>query len=365
MTEPEKILILYASAGAGHKKAAEAIFHSSALQKSRAQLIDIVDFMSPAVRWFYTKGYIFAISHLVWLWTFLYFLSDTPWLRPFNVHFRRFFDSKTCARLIRFIREENPQAIISTQFLASEIVTYAKQKFNLKTKLISVVTDFEVHNFWINPLTDIYCCATETTRAILMQKGVEENRIKVTGIPVHEKFTKPQNEEALLTEFNLRKDTLTVLIMTGGIGAGPIEEIVDSLKDIAQILVVCGNNKALYEKISQKKYPDVRLFGFVDFVEKLMRVSKIIVTKAGGLSVTESLVMGLPMIFFYLIPGQEMNNAKTMKNYEVGIIANSPEEIKASILKFKNNPDEIAACKKRILSLAKPNAAQEIVSLLN
>ena len=361
---PKKIFILYASAGVGHKKAAEALFSSPHFPKSGARLMDICDFMPALPRWFYTKGYIFAITRLVWLWTFLYFMSDTPFLRVFNVHLRRFFDSKICARLIELIKKEGPEAVISTQFLASEIVCYAKQKFNLKTKLITVVTDFGVHNFWINPSTDVYCCASESTRAILIKKGVQESRIRVTGIPVHEKFLIPQNADALASEFGLKKDKLTVLIMTGGIGAGPIDDVVDHLKDEAQLLVVCGHNKELFDRLSQKGYPNVRLFGFVDFVEKLMKVSDLIVTKAGGLSVAESLVMGLPMIFFYLIPGQELNNAKTMENYGAGIITESCEQIKAAIKRFKDNPAERTEYRKRILNIAKPNAAQEIISLL-
>ena len=361
----KKILILYATAGAGHKKAAEALLNAAKNKSYDLRSLDIIDFMPPLTKKLYSDGYLFLISKFARLWGFFYFVSDTPWLSIFNVHLRRWIDSITCCRLIEFIRKEEPEAVISVHFLASEIVSYAKQKFNLKTKLITVVTDFGVHNFWINPKTDLYCCASQATLEDLVNKGIPQERIKVTGIPVDEKFTKPLDKDLIRAEFGVDENKFTVLIITGGIGVGPIEEIVDLLKDQIQLLVVCGNNKNLQEKLAQKKYPGVRVFGFINYVEKLMSVSQLIVTKAGGLTVTESLTSGLPMVFFFLIPGQELINAKTISGEGAGLIARSPEDIREIILKFKNNPDILSAYKDNVLSLARPGSSAQIISLLD
>ena len=361
----KKVLILYATAGVGHKKAAEALLNAAKNKPYEVQSLDVVDFMPPLTRKLYSDGYLFLISKFVWLWGFLYFVSDTPWLSIFNVHMRRWIDTLTCRRLIRFIKNEKPDVVISVHFLASEIVSYAKQKFGLKTRLITVVTDFGVHNFWINPNTDLYCCASQATLQDLVDKGISPERIKITGIPVDEKFTKPIDKNLIRAEFGIDENKFTVLVITGGIGVGPIEEIVDLLKDQAQILVVCGHNKNLQEKLAGKKYPGVRIFGFINYVEKLMSVSQLIVTKAGGLTVTESLTSGLPMVFFFLIPGQELINAKTISGEGAGLIARSPEDIREIILKFKNNPVLLAAYKDKVFSLARPGSSAQIISLLD
>ena len=362
--DKKKILILYASAGSGHKKAAEAIFHALPKEGTEVQLLDIVDFMPALAKKLYRDGYLFLMARLPWLWGISYFLSDTPYLSVLNVHFRKFVNARACRRLILFLKEANPDMVISAQFLASEIVSYTKEKFGLKAKLINVVTDFGVHNFWIVQQTDIYCCASEVTKEILRSKGVPEEKIKVCGIPLDKKFTENYSKIALQSELNLKKDMFTVLIATGGIGGGPIEKIVDLLKDEAQLLVVCGTNKKLYQKLTEKNYPHVHPFGFVDYMQKLMHVSDVIVTKAGGLTVTECLAVGLPMIFFFLIPGQELNNAKVIEREGAGLIAASPQEVKDFVIQWKNVPQDREVFKSRTQSLARPNSCQDIISLI-
>ncbi len=363
MNEPnKKILILYATAGAGHKKAAEAIYHEAKNRSLDVELVDIITHMPPLMGKLYSDGYALLITRFVWLWAVFYYISDAPYLSLFNVHLRRFLNARSCAGLIRFLKAKKPDIVISTHFLASEIVSYTKQKYGVNTKVISIVTDFEVHNFWIAPETDIYCCATEATKQILIKKGIDEGRIKITGIPVDPKFLAIQDKNQITNDLKLRAGLFTILIATGGIGAGPIEEIVELLEGDAQLLVICGNNKKLFEALQQKKFPNVHIFGFVDFMQKLMKVSDCIITKAGGLTVTECLTMGLPMIFFYLIPGQEENNAKTMSAYNAGVIALSLPEIKSAVLKLKNDPKICGSFKNAAISLARPNSCQDILA---
>ncbi len=361
----KKILILYATAGSGHKKAAEAIERASKRLGLKPELADIVSFMPRMIAKLYSDGYIFTIKNLPLFWGILYFLSDTPVLAFINVGLRRFLDRLSCFNLTNYLLEKKPDVVISTQFLASEIVSYAKLKHGLKTKLITVITDFGVHNFWISPETDIYCCASEYTKNILLKKGVPVEKIRVTGIPLDEKFLNVGDKKSVAGELDLKEGMFTVLIMTGGIGAGPIEKIVELLKDDAQLLVICGHNKRLYQQLSSKKYPNVRAFEFIDYVEKLMRVSDMIVTKAGGLSVCESMNMGLPAVFFFLIPGQETLNASAVSSQHAGFIAKNPNHIKEIVTGLKNNPASLSALKETAFSIAKPNSSEHIASLVN
>ncbi len=364
MNGPEKkLLILYATAGSGHKKAAEAIERAAKAEFSSIEKVDVISFMPAISAKLYSDGYLFLIKHMPNLWGIIYFLSDTPILSWFNVHLRRFLNRILCSSLIEYLLKNQPDIIISTHFLASEIVSYSKLKHGLKSKLINVVTDFGVHNFWIVPNANIYCCASQATKDILVSKGVLEPNIKITGIPLDEKFIKSVDISSAARDLKVNPELFTVLVITGGIGAGPIEKIVESLKDDVQLLVVCGNNSRLQDKITNKHYPNVRVFGYVDFVERLMALSNVVVTKAGGLTITESLSMKKPMIFFFIVPGQEKINAQTVTSQGAGIIASSPIDIKTAVLSFKTDLNKLDNYSKHTASLSKPNSAREIVLL--
>lgn len=364
MPHSKKILILYATAGSGHKKAAQALHQEIESQGQKAEIIDIVDYLNPLARFLYSQGYLFLITRLPTLWGILYFLSETPWLAPINVKLRRFVNARLLKPLLAKLVKEDPEIIISTQFLASEIVSYAKIKNGLRSKLVTVITDFGVHHFWIAPSTDRYCCASPMTKEILLKKGIPEENISVTGIPLHQMFNLDLDKSALEKEFHFKKDDLTILIATGGTGAGPIETIVDLLKPLAKILVVCGHNKALYQRLENRKDPRIKVFGFVDFMHKLMKISDLMITKAGGLTLTEALASGLPMIFFFLIPGQESINANTLIKSGAAQLGRTPEQILQIVAHLKKNPDLLQSYSSRSLQLAHKDACQRIISTL-
>lgn len=359
----KKIVIAYATAGAGHKKAALAIKSAAKAFQLQPVLVDIVEFMPPLAKKLYSDGYAMVISRLPWLWAVLYRMSDFPLFCPLNVHLRRFLDSLMCRSFLDYLSKENPEIVISTQFLASEMVSFAKAKYGLKTRLVTAITDFGVHNFWVNPLTDLYCCAAETTKQILKEKGVPEKNIKVTGIPLDEKFLKVAPREDIRARLGLDAKQFTVLIATGGIGIGPIGSIVEKLKGKAQMIVVCGVNKKLQASLSALTGKGVKVFGFVDNMEELMAASDIMVTKAGGLSVTEAVNMSLPMVFFCLLPGQETINARTMASLGAGRVAKDADSTVRTVLEFKEDTALLDSCRSSCRSLAKPGSSSEILSL--
>jgi processive 1,2-diacylglycerol beta-glucosyltransferase len=359
----KKLLIVYATAGSGHKKAAEALLKAAQLHDDTVVAkADIVDFMPAWFKKIYSDGYIFLITHLPSLWGFFYFLSDAPGFSLINVYLRRFLDGLVCRRFLRYLLKERPDIVIATQFLASEITALAKIKYGLKTRLVTIVTDFGVHNFWINPGTDFYCVASSMTRDILLKKKIAPERIAVTGIPLDSKFLHVDDRSSIRRQYALDPKKFTVLIATGGIGIGPIEKIAELLRDNAQLLVVCGTNKILQRTLERRRWPDVRIFGFIDFMEKLMSAADVMVTKAGGLSVTESLAMGVPMVFFSLIPGQETINARTLSAAEAGVIAANPHEIRTHVLAFQNDGDRLAHFATEAGRLARPNACPDILA---
>lgn len=357
-----KILVVYASAGAGHFKAAEGIYNYLRIfyPQVETKLIDILEDTSAFFKDSYAYGYPFLVKHALAAWQIAFYatsLRPLQWLTRFIAAFLNQHNTK---KFTKILIEENPDFVISTHFLSSETTAFLRRTHKIKTKLVTVVTDFGVHPFWVCKGTDFYVAASGYTKRQLTSQGVAEEQIKVFGIPVDPKFLEQHDRFNLAHKFGINPEKFTVLIATGSFGIGPIEEIVELLHKEAQILVVCARNQELYQKLKNKNYPQARIFHFIDNIEELMAVSDIIITKPGGLSISESLIMELLPVFIAPIPGQETENIEALEHYGVGIYPNSLDELKMAVLNFRENPEMLKSVKEAIRKLKRPFAAKEI-----
>ena len=333
----KKVFIVYASAGAGHQKAAEALYEY--LKKSRTDLdlkfIDILDYSNHIVKFSYSKGYIFLITKLSWIWYALYRLS------PFfaNNYFRLLFDYLVCQPLVNLLKKEKPDVVVSTHFLTSSVLSVFKKNYPQYTfRLITIITDYTLHPYWIGEGVDTYIASCDYVKDCLGRKGIRENKIKVYGIPVKEKFYLPSDRKTAARKLGVDPAKFTVLIMTGAVGIGPIEEIVQALAEDVQLLVICGKNQGLFNRLTKLNFGNVKIYPLIDYVDELMSVSDVILTKAGGLTISESLAKGRPMIFFSSIPGLETANARVITNYGASFIAETITRIEEKMSFLKNDP---------------------------
>jgi processive 1,2-diacylglycerol beta-glucosyltransferase len=362
----KKIIIAYASAGAGHHKAAEAIYNcfKKKLPDSEVLLVDVLEKSKPFFKNTYINGYYFMVNKAIWLWSLLFWITGVKFLR-FLVHpFFLALDHIYTREFARFLVKEQPDAIISTHFLPPEIATYLKAKQKINSKIITVITDFGVHPFWIAKGVDCYIAASSITKEKLTNMGVRKEIIFDSGIPTDPKFATPLEKTDLRKRFGLAPEALTVLITTGSFGIGPVEEIVDELYTDTQIIVICAKNKPLYENLKAKNYPNVLVFGFVDNIEECMAASDIVIAKPGGLTTSEILCLDLVPIFIWPIPGQETNNIKVMQEYGIGKYAKSVRDVKDAVLDYKAHPDKILEIKDRIKKIKKPLAAEDVCNAL-
>jgi len=361
-----KAVIVYASAGAGHFKAAEAIYKylKNNCPQIEVSLVDILPMTSPTMQFNYRFGYNFLINRALFLWSLSFWMTDTKWLRFIVRPLSELINHFNTLPFRNFLLKENPDLIISTHFLPPEIATRLKRSGKIRSKIITVITDFGVHNFWMHKGTDIYVGASSVTGNILAKKGVKRECIKEFGIPVDEKFLKPLDRNELCRKLGVAADKFTVLIMTGSFGIGPIEEIIHLLQGKAQLLVVCASNKALYAKLKSANFTDTKVYGFVDNVQELMNVSDIIVTKPGGLSISEILISGIVPVFVSAIPGQEQGNLDAMQKSGVGIAPKHLEELVGIILDLKDNPAKLAQMKAAISKIRKPDTLRNICDVL-
>lgn len=360
----KKILIIYATAGAGHKVAGLALYERlKETPELNVSCVDALDYTSSLQKRLYSGTYSFLISRAPAVWGFFFHLLDRKFLHPLVRILRRGYNRVTAARLHRFLQEERFDVIFSTHFMATEVVSALKRQGRISSKLVTVVTDFDVHRFWITPESEHFAVASDWTKEKLVSTGIPPEKCRVTGIPTFRKFSEQKDVAALKARLGLKPDVFTVLIATGSFGIGPIEEISGKLEGF-QVLVVCGHNRKLYERLSRRQKELVKVYGLVDNMDELMAVSDFMITKPGGLSISEALVSGLSMMFFNAIPGQEQGNVKVLNHYGIGI-SGCPVDKMAEILKeHRDHPQRLQEAKERARQLAHPNAAEDLQKLI-
>ncbi|HRZ39550.1 MAG TPA: glycosyltransferase [Candidatus Omnitrophota bacterium] len=357
-----KILVVYATAGAGHKKAAEALYDGLKGSGHDVVYLDVLKYTNAFYHYSYVQGYTFLVKHLPVVWAAFFGLLDLPWMRPVLVDFRRFYNAVNARAFHDYLRKEQFDCIFSTHFLPNEVAAYLKRTGQIHSKLICCVTDFDVHRIWISKGIDRYAVASPYTREKIISLGVDAQNVHVTGIPVNQKFSRNKNRAELKQKMGLKDGMFTVLMATGSFGFGPIEEVASRLQGL-QVLVVCGHNKALYQRMKSRNLPDVVVYGLVDNMDELMAVSDAMITKPGGLSISEALVTGLPLIFFSAIPGQEEHNVRVLARQGVGV-SHCPIENMAAVLRaYQSDPQQFQDAQSKAKALGKPDAVKDILSL--
>src|SRR3989338_3831243 len=358
-----KVLIVYAQAGAGHKKAAEALdaYLKNAHPEISAKVIDILDYTPKFFKLLYSDGYTFLISRLAWLWYILYRLSFLFSKNPLFAY----FDYITSQPFIRRLQKEKYEIVLSTHFLANNVISVYKKKHpESPLRLISIITDYNLHPIWIGEGVDVYIVSCDYVENELIRRGMRADKIKDYGIPAHPKFYSTLERKEAALRLGANPAQFTVLIMTGTFGIGPIEEIVKSLAGNLQLLVICGRNRQLYNRLCALRLNLVKVYSLIDNVDELMSVSDVVLTKAGGLTITESLAKGVPMVFFSNIPGLETANAEVIAKYGAGFTTENIEDIKSVIFALRDNRVFYENALRSIKKISSANTLEEISHIL-
>ncbi len=361
-----RVLIVYASSGAGHKRAAEAIYDYLKVNRKDLSLkmVDVLDRTNALFRFDYTVGYSLLVKYAVSLWKFAFWLTEFKLFRFLSSPIATFVNNINSIGFIRYLIRKDPDFIITTHFLPADIAALLKRHKKIKSKLITVITDFGVHPYWVAKGTDLYVAASEFTKKRLIKEGVQPERIRVFGLPFHQRFLKEFNRKALAEKIGINPDKFTVMLMTGSFGIGPLRQIAKLLSFKAQVLVVCASNKKLERKLRKDNFANVKVFGFVDNTEELMAVCDCIVTKAGGSTIAEVINMDLIPIFISVIPGQESENVKALKEIGVGFLPKNLKELREIVLMLKNSPDKLEVMKEKLEELKRPLSCQEISGVI-
>ena len=359
-----KVLVFSASFGNGHLRAAEAIIEGIRIKEPSAKIthLDFGDFLSKPMNTIVKGVYGEIIKYVPRLWGRFYY--KTAQVQPKSIS-QRFLFRLGRGDLINYINKYQPDFILCTYPTVSSVLAQLRIENILRIPIITVITDYTVHSHWVHSGVDRYIVACEEVRESLLSWGIKDQDIHVTGIPVSPKFEEDYDRGLILSNLGLHQDLPTFLVMGGSYGVLKsakriCKKLGDSLEPV-QVIIICGKNKKLFRSldlvIAQARNPMVRL-EYVHNVEELMSVSHLIITKAGGLTVSEALTKHLPLVIYKPIPGQEEENAHFVKRMGAGLVAETEFELGQLLNYFISNPKEIEKMRQKAV-VALPGRSTE------
>lgn len=364
-----KVLILSASAGAGHVRAGDALqkaFTQSGVARE-ALHVDALDYTNKLFRHLYSKAYLDMVNRMPEAMGWLYDYMDKPWK---NERRRLALDKLNARPLVKLLKEFNPDIAVCTHFLPSEIISWLKAKKQISCPQAVVVTDFDVHAFWLCRHYEQYFVAIEETRVHMEKLGIEGNKVTVTGIPIDPVFAVAKDKREMRLKYGLAPDKITILVSAGGFGVGRVEDLCSCLAQMqheAQALVLCGRNDALKKKLDRlastqfsKSRVTFQNLGYTTQVDELMSASDILLGKPGGLTTSEGLAKGLAFVIVNPIPGQEERNSDHLLEEGVAIRCNNLPVLAYKVDRLLADPARFASMQANARRLGRPNAAGDI-----
>ena len=305
------IIVLTGRFGMGHIKAAEAIREQIKAEDpaSTVTIVDFMDYMFPAISKYIYKGFNFLVGSCSGLYTAINSAAGSTHAVPLKL--------TMIHKLDRLMENCRPDCVVVAFPVCSQYLSAYKRVRRCQVLLYTYITDITAHEEWIAPGTDRYFVGDVTTKNTLLSKGVPEEKITVSGIPVLRRFHQRVSGEGLGRTCGRKK---RVLMMGGGLGLLP------SSKDLLRVLdedrgieatVICGHNQKLLASI-RKTYPHIRAVGYTEQVDKYMRDADLLITKAGGLTTFEAIAAGTPLYVVHPFLEQEFGNAAYIENHNIG-----------------------------------------------
>ncbi len=369
-----RVLIATATAGGGHLAAAAAM--EEAWRTSRpedvVEQIDLVKYFSPLHRKIHADGYVKLVTHAPELWGMMFGKTDNPELARKLNRLKRALPSHSRAKFARHVQSFAPDVVLCTHYLALDTLGLLRARraegenneccANVPF-IVSIVTDFEAHALWMEPCVDLYCVAAEETRGRLVARGASAPNVVVTGIPISGRFGSRPDAKAVRKAIGLRDDLPVLLVLSGGYGMGPVREIVaalDTTPRAFQMVVVTGKNEELRRALAplDRKHP-THVLGFVGNMHELLAMADLVVTKPGGLTTSEVLAMGRPVLVVSPIPGQEAANSDFLLERGAAAKANRAEDLPYRLEQLLGSR-KLAEMGRAAKALGRPRAARDI-----
>ncbi|HWN74610.1 MAG TPA: glycosyltransferase [Candidatus Udaeobacter sp.] len=365
-----RVLILSASSGAGHVRAAQALEKAFRSQGScEVEHIDALQHVSKLFQRLYDKAYIRMVRRAPDLMGLLYEQTDKPWRHPRE---RLAMDRLNTQPMIRLLKKIQPDLCVATHFLPAEILAWLIAKKKLQARHAIVVTDYDVHALWLCRTVDRYYVAMQESLEYLANIGVPREKLHVTGIPIDPLFEKSISAGDARKKLGLAATESILLLSAGGYGVGPLEQLVKDLLASQrpwQIVAIAGKSETLKKRLDSLSrdagktpsgQPRLVPVGFTTEMDQYMAAADLLIGKAGGLTTSEALARELPMALVEPIPGQEERNADHLLEAGAAIRCNNLPAAAWKIAMLFDQPEKLRAMKQAARCMAHPEAARVI-----
>jgi processive 1,2-diacylglycerol beta-glucosyltransferase len=370
------ILIIHASCGGGHKAAARALENAlrEAAPRALVRVVDALAGVRSTFRRVYCGSFETAVSRAPRVYAAMFRATRNLDRSPVFRAARGLSCRLNAEPLVALLRETRPRAVVCTHFLPLDVALRERRAGRLDASVHAVVTDYTAHGFWRQPDADATFCPPGRSRGDLLAGGVPMNRIQCTGIPIDPAFARPYDPFTAKVLTGLSATRPTVLLLAGGTGMGPLVQVLEETARAcgpeADLVVVCGKNEALVAaaRAAAERLHALggcsrfRIHGYVERILPLMQGADVVVTKPGGLTTSECLALGKPIVFYVAAPGQETANEAFVVERGAGIAGGAPAGAARAAAALLRDPATRARLARGAARIARPFAASEIAA---
>jgi len=364
----KRVAILTLSIGSGHVRASNAVEHALCHggEHIDARVMDAIELSQFWFRGVYVRPYWWMLRCAPRLWQGLFLRRNQKRHRATAPHwvFRH-----GCARLLRQLKQFSPHLVIATEIAAAEIAALGKREGWFNAPVLAVHTDYHSEPPWVQAEVDFYCVGTEEAKYELISWGISPHRILVSGVPIDPAFSVLFDKSEIRRSLGLSPRGPVVLVMGGGMGPMPMDEIVRQLELSRlplQVLAVCGHNeeiKARLEKLRARMALQLQVFGWTENIPELMAAADLLVTKPGGLTAAESLASGLPLLLTNPIPGPEERHVALLARKGLALVAKTSADVPKLAAQLLANPEARAEMARHARDAARPGAADAVAQV--
>jgi len=366
MVKMKHIVILSASIGGGHKATSNAIktYAEEFQEEYKVTVIDVLDYIRPILSKFAEMTYEINVKNFPEFYGWQYDLNNS-------------MDGKISKNILPFhsklkelVNEYEPDVIICVHPVSVTSIIRVREKYGFTFKVFVVVTDYDYHASWIHKDVDMFIVSSNFMKLKLIEDKIPLDRIRDSGIPT---------DHALQVKFDKYKarymldikNKKTVLIMGGSFGAGNLIKLVNSMMKSnldLQVIVISGSNKKVkkeLDKLKEEVDKDLIILGYTENLSLYMDAADILVTKPGGLTVTEALIKNIPLVITKPIPGQEEENATYLLNHGIGVRLDQEDELHILIEDLLQDEVRLTHMRELQMNYAKPDATKDLFTVLD
>jgi processive 1,2-diacylglycerol beta-glucosyltransferase len=365
-----RILILTASVGTGHLRAAEAVLLAvrQIAPQAIVESVDVLTLATAPFRFCYAQIYLDLIHWAPEVLGVIYDHFDRPRRPKFGPWYqlRVKLEAMSLRPYVRLLKSQPWDLVINTFFLPAEIVAALRRRGQLRAPQVMVVTDFETHRNWVSQSCELYCTATQEAALYLQWMGVPASATAVTGIPIHPVFSQVKDRAACRQRQGVAADRPVVLLLAGGHGAGPIEEPLLALLQSElplDIIVVAGQNTEAQRRLQAIAPPErhgLHILGYTNQMDELLAAADLVVTKPGGLTVSEALARGAGLVLINPIPGQEERNCDYLLEEGAAVKENHLPTLPHKVTELLRHPARLERLRRNARRLSRPDAAFDV-----